>query len=517
MAAWLSLERALTAKRFATSRGCIVTPGLIDLHTHVYWGGTSLGVDPLILARGGCTTLVDTGSAGPGNYPGFLEHVIRPSPVRIIALLNVSFAGIYGFSKRVMVGESGDLRLMAPIDAVEVARANRDTIGGIKVRVGFHASQNSGTVPLDIALKVAEEAGLPLMAHIDVPPPTLEEVLERLRPGDILTHCFRPFPNNPTTPEGGVRPAVIEARKRGVIFDIGHGMGSFAFKTARTMLANGFAPDCISSDVHALCIDGPAFDLLTTMSKFLCLGLRSWTRCGRRRKRRRKRCAAAISERLRPGAAGDASVLELETGDFDYVDSTGERLAGRTRLSARAVVMNGNCWKVEPVFILHTCIEDHCAMTTKTPEERLAALGLTLPAVPTPMANYVPYRLAGNLLYLSGQGPKRADGSFMVGRLGKDASVEQGYEAARLTGLQLLAVAKAALGELSRVEAVVKLLGMVNAEPDFGDHPKVINGCSDLMVEVLGDAGRHARSAVGMGSLPNGIMVEIEAILQIKA
>jgi enamine deaminase RidA (YjgF/YER057c/UK114 family) len=156
-------------------------------------------------------------------------------------------------------------------------------------------------------------------------------------------------------------------------------------------------------------------------------------------------------------------------------------------------------------------------MTTKTPEERLAALGLALPTVPAPMANYVPYRLAGNLLYLSGQGPKRPDGSFMAGRLGKDATVEQGYEAARLTGLQLLAVAKAAIGDLSRVEAVVKLLGMVNAEPAFVDHPKVINGCSDLLVEVFGDAGRHARSAVGMGSLPNGIMVEIEAILLIRA
>jgi enamine deaminase RidA (YjgF/YER057c/UK114 family) len=153
-------------------------------------------------------------------------------------------------------------------------------------------------------------------------------------------------------------------------------------------------------------------------------------------------------------------------------------------------------------------------MTTSTPEERLAALGLTLPVAPTPMGNYVPYRLTGYLLYLSGQGPRLADGGFMVGRLGKDASIEQGYEAARLTGL--LAIAKAALGDLSRVEAVVKLLGMVNAEPDFGDHPKVINGCSDLLVEVFGDAGRHARSAVGMGSLPNGIMVEIEAILLIK-
>ena len=189
-------------------KGLIVTPGLIDLHTHVYWGGTSLGVDPLRLARGGCTTLVDTGSAGPGNFAGFLDHVIKPSPVRIISLLNVSFAGIYGFSKRVMVGESGDLRLMAPIDAIEVARANRDTIAGIKVRVGFHASQNSGTVPLDIARQVAEEVGVPMMVHIDLPPPTLEEVLARMRAGDILTHCFRPFPNNPATAEGGVRSAV---------------------------------------------------------------------------------------------------------------------------------------------------------------------------------------------------------------------------------------------------------------------------------------------------------------------
>ena len=151
-----------------------------------------------------------------------------------------------------------------------------------------------------------------------------------------------------------------------------------------------------------------------------------------------------------------------------------------------------------------------------TPEQRLAELGLTLPIMPIPVANYVPYRLAGSLLYLSGQGPKRPDGSYKAGRLGRDATIEDGYAEARLTGLQLLAVAKAALGELSRIEAVVKLLGMVNAEPDFSDHPKVINGCSDLLVDVLGEAGRHARSAVGMGSLPNRMMVEIEAILLLR-
>ena len=148
-----------------------------------------------------------------------------------------------------------------------------------------------------------------------------------------------------------------------------------------------------------------------------------------------------------------------------------------------------------------------------TPEQRLEALGLTLPPVPTPVANYVPYRFNGNVLYLSGQGPKRPDGSYRVGRLGRDISVEEAYQEARLTGLGLLAAAKAALGSLDRIEAVLKLLGMVNAEPDFADHPKVINGCSDLLVDVLGEAGRHARSAVGMGSLPNRMAVEIEAIL----
>jgi enamine deaminase RidA (YjgF/YER057c/UK114 family) len=151
-----------------------------------------------------------------------------------------------------------------------------------------------------------------------------------------------------------------------------------------------------------------------------------------------------------------------------------------------------------------------------TPEQRLEALGLTLPPVPTPVANYIPYRLAGNLLYISGQGPKRPDGTYRTGRLGRDISVEEAYQEARLTGLQLLAVAKAALGSLDRIEAVLKLLGMVNAEPDFADHPKVINGCSDLLVDVLGEAGRHARSAVGMGSLPNRMAVEIEAILLVR-
>jgi enamine deaminase RidA (YjgF/YER057c/UK114 family) len=151
-----------------------------------------------------------------------------------------------------------------------------------------------------------------------------------------------------------------------------------------------------------------------------------------------------------------------------------------------------------------------------TPEQKLKELGLVLPTVPTPVANFVMWRQVGSLLYLSGQGPRKADGSVVVGRLGLNHSVEDGYRDARQIGLQILATIRQAIGSLDRVEAVIKLLGMVNAEPSFGDHPKVINGCSDVLVEVLGDAGKHARSAVGMGSLPGGMTVEIEAIIQIK-
>ena len=150
-----------------------------------------------------------------------------------------------------------------------------------------------------------------------------------------------------------------------------------------------------------------------------------------------------------------------------------------------------------------------------TPYDRLKQLGLELPTPAVPVANYVPYVLANGFLYLSGQGPRRADGGMHSGKVGAEVSVEDGYAHACLTGLNLLAVAHMALGDLGRVRRVVKVLGMVNAVPTFADHPKVINGCSDLFVGVFAEAGKHARSAVGMGSLPGNITVEIEAIFQV--
>ncbi len=182
------------------------------------------------------------------------------------------------------------------------------------------------------------------MAHIDHPPPSYEDVVAALRPGDILTHAFRPFPNTPCNAQGAVKPVVLEARKRGVIFDIGHGMGSFAFKTARAMLANGFEPDTISSDVHTLCINGPAFDQVTTMSKFLCLGMPLSNVI------KASTVNAAMAMRrpelgsLKPGSAGDATILTIKEGKFDYHDVTGEKLEGRQRIVSEGVVVGGKWW-----------------------------------------------------------------------------------------------------------------------------------------------------------------------------
>lgn len=325
--------------------GYVVSPGLIDMHTHVYWGGTSLGIDADEFCRtSGVTTSIDTGSAGPGNFAGFKRHVIERSQARILAYLHVSFAGIFGFSKTIMVGESENIRLMAPKEAALVADANRDVIVGIKVRVGRNSSGDQGTAPLDMALQVADEVGMPLMAHIDHPPPSYEAVLDMLRPGDVLTHAFRPFPNAPCTSQGTVKQAVLAARQRGVLFDIGHGGGSFSFKTARAMLANGFYPDTISSDVHILCIDGPAFDQVTTMSKFLCMGMslqevikESTVNAGMALRR-------PELGSLKAGCAGDATIMSIKDGKFDYVDVVGEHMIGDKRIVSEGVVLKGKWW-----------------------------------------------------------------------------------------------------------------------------------------------------------------------------
>ena len=150
------------------------------------------------------------------------------------------------------------------------------------------------------------------------------------------------------------------------------------------------------------------------------------------------------------------------------------------------------------------------------PEGRLDELGIVLPEPTAPVANYVKAVRSGNLVFLSGHGPYRSDGTLVTGKLGRDLTIEEGYEAARLTGIALLSSLKREIGDLGRVQRIVKVFGMVNVDPSFTDMPKVINGCSDLMVEIFGERGRHARAAVGMASLPVGIAVEIDMVVEVE-
>ncbi len=302
-------------------------------------------VDADLLARRcGTTTWLDVGTAGPGNFAGFRKHVIEPSQTRILAYLHVSHAGIFAFSHTVMVGESLDLRLMDTAHCAEVARANPDLIRGIKVRIGANTSGVNGIAPLYHAIEAADRAGLPVMCHIDRPPPRYVDVLAELRPGDTLTHCFKPFPNAPCYADGRVKEACWAAREKGVMFDIGHGAGSFDFGVAEAMMKAGFPPDIISSDVHVLCIDGPAYDNMETMSKFLYLGMELPDLV-----RAVTATPAGVLGRpdladLSVGSAGDATVMRIEEGRFTFTDVMQQTRQGRQRFALDSVVVSGALW-----------------------------------------------------------------------------------------------------------------------------------------------------------------------------
>jgi dihydroorotase len=326
--------------------GRIVAPGLVDLHTHVYWGGTGLGIDAEpVCCRSGTTTFVDAGSAGAGNFAGFRRLVAEPTRLNVLAFLNISYGGIFGFGARLWVGECWDLRLLDREECIEAVEANRDLVVGIKVRVGAEAGGESGLRPLEIAGEVAGRLGLPLMVHVDQPPPSIAEVLARLRPGDIWTHCFRGRPNAALGADGGPEECALAARRRGVLFDIGHGFGSFSFDTARGMIREGFYPDSISSDVHAFSAGGPARDLLHVATKFLNLGMP----LAEVVRRVTSAPAASIGRPdlggLSVGTRGDAVVLSEETGQFEFHDSSGERLVGDRRLRVDSIVVQGRRWR----------------------------------------------------------------------------------------------------------------------------------------------------------------------------
>ncbi|MGD8763024.1 MAG: amidohydrolase/deacetylase family metallohydrolase [Desulfobacteraceae bacterium] len=339
------------AAQVIDASGKLIVPGLIDLHTHVYWGGTSLGIQPeKILARSGVTTWVDAGSTGAGNFIGFKEHVIETSRVRILPFLNIGFAGIFGYMSEgpedtspTWVGELSDVRLANLNQAVGMAEKFTDLIVGIKIRSGIDGSCDfPGLEPVLIAKKAAEEVGKPLMVHIGYAPPTTRELLPFLRKGDILTHAFRGDPNSLLDGRGKIIPEVKDARQREVVLDLGHGAGSFSFDTARRMMAQGIEPDVISSDIHAASVNGPAYDLPTTMSKMLNLGMRldNIIRAATYHPAKAIGYEKELGS-LRVGTVGDITVLELQEGEFLFQDCFNSEIKGQKRLVPSLTILAG--------------------------------------------------------------------------------------------------------------------------------------------------------------------------------
>lgn len=326
--------------------GRIVAPGMIDLHVHVFWGVSHYGVepDPNCVAKG-VTTAVDAGSAGADTFPGFRKYVIDVSATRLFARLNISSQGMLSHE----IGELDDLRYASVPKAIATIEQHRDVILGVKVRLTRNSivSREAGIRPLHLAREAADAVRLPIMVHPqEAWCDSLDDILAVMRDGDILTHCFHGLSHGILDADGKVRRSVHEAMERGVIFDVGHGRGSFSWQVAERALRQGVQPQMISSDLHAYNVNGPVYDLATTVSKFLHLGfsledaLHKVTATPAR--------ALGMSDHigtLRAGAWGDAVVFQLQDGEFELRDSHDETRIGRQRLVPKTVVRAGNVYR----------------------------------------------------------------------------------------------------------------------------------------------------------------------------
>ena len=308
--------------------GLIVAPGMIDLHVHVYDGVSHYGVppDPTCLARG-VTTAVDAGSAGAATFPGFPRYIIEASATRLLALLNISRIGLVtGAELDPPIGELEDLRHLSVPAAVRCVEANRDVILGIKIRLSANLAANGKNElqALKLAREAADATGLPVMIHTPNSSLGLPAILAEMRGGDILTHCFHAHSSGILDSNGVVLPEVRSAIARGVLLDVGHGKGSFAYEVARAALAQGVLPHTISSDLHRYNLHGPVFDLASTVSKFLHLGLELPDAL-----RRVTTTPAAVIKMpnelgtLAVGAAGDAVVFRVCDGKRPLADTVG--------------------------------------------------------------------------------------------------------------------------------------------------------------------------------------------------
>jgi dihydroorotase len=333
------VEPAAPAAETIDARGLLVVPGLVDLHTHVYRGVSHYGVDPdERCLRRGVTTAVDAGSAGAQTFPGFRSFVVEAARTRVLAFLHVGVAGMLS----PLVGELEDIRWASPDEAVARAREHADLVVGIKVRLGYQMVGLNPEPALQLAREAADRLELPLMVHvIDMPRP-ITWLLPSLGAGDVVTHCFHGNEGGILDERGRLFKQVESAAARGVVFDVGHGIGSFAFRVARAALAQDFTPTTISSDVHAHNVVGPVYDQPTTLSKLLHLGVplpdvvRATTSAP----------AAAVRAgewlgSLAPGREADLTVLELLPGTWRLTDGAGETEVAEELLVPRFAVRAG--------------------------------------------------------------------------------------------------------------------------------------------------------------------------------
>ena len=327
------------AERTLDAEGLVVVPGLVDLHTHLYWGVSHYGIDPdeRCLAHG-VTTAVDAGSAGAQTFPGLRRYVIEAARARVLAYVNVSVLGMIS----AYAGELEDLRWVVPEDAAACASEHSDVVAGIKVRLGYQMAGPDPEPALLRARKAADLAELPLMVHvIDMLRP-ITWLLPHLEPGDVVTHCFHGNEGGVLDERGRVFPEVFVARDRGVIFDVGHGIGSFAWRVARIATEQGLWPATISSDVHAHNVDGPVFDQPTTLSKLLHLGMpladvvRATTAAPAAAVRREDTLGS-----LAPGREADITLLEVVPGEWRLTDGAEESVVASSLIVPRWVVRAG--------------------------------------------------------------------------------------------------------------------------------------------------------------------------------
>ncbi|HWG74347.1 MAG TPA: amidohydrolase/deacetylase family metallohydrolase [Acidimicrobiales bacterium] len=319
--------------------GCLVTAGLIDGHTHIFAKVSMVGApaDEAHLRRG-VVAAVDAGTSGASTFAGFKAYVAAGSRMRVLAFLNVSVLGLIDFR----FGELVNPDTLVSDDAVAVAGANPDLVRGLKIRLSTDVVGDRCIPLLEAAVEVGRSAGLPLMVHIGETAPELPEILERLRPGDMVAHCFTGKPQGILTGDGKVQDAVWAARSRGVLFECAHGKSNFSYEVARLAIDQGFLPDLVCSDTSYRNWNGPVYDLLTTMSKLVALGMSLDDVI--------ERCTIAPARflglwdegygRLEVGGPAHVSVFSWLDHLDELADGTGKTLPVR-RLEPRWAVLGG--------------------------------------------------------------------------------------------------------------------------------------------------------------------------------